>query len=101
MPTAMMAGLHTNPSIFYENALGPFSPVNQNMALGSANRNTFPAINSTSLMSMRQQMDESNHDMVNMLTQQTVTVLNPLIHNTNNSYQMLATQMGRIADSSH
>ncbi|WJX53646.1 hypothetical protein P8452_39618 [Trifolium repens] len=43
-------------------------------------------------------MDESNHDMVNILTQQIGTVINPLIQNTNDSYQMLAYQMGRIAD---
>jgi hypothetical protein len=49
-------------------------------------------------MAMRQQMDDSNHDMVNMLTQQIGTMFNPLIQNTNQSYQVLATQMGRIAD---
>jgi hypothetical protein len=27
MPTAMMTDLYTNPSMFYDNALGPFSPV--------------------------------------------------------------------------
>src|ERR1044072_4908780 len=43
-------------------------------------------------------MDESNHDMVNTLTQQIGDVFNPLITNTNNSYQLLAQQMGRIAD---
>jgi hypothetical protein len=43
-------------------------------------------------------MDESNHEMVNMLTTQIGTVFNPLIQNTNDSYQMLAYQMSRIAD---
>ncbi|XP_045788321.1 uncharacterized protein LOC123883528 [Trifolium pratense] len=43
-------------------------------------------------------MDESNHEMVNLLTQQMGTVFNPLIQNTNESYQMLAFQMSRIAD---
>jgi hypothetical protein len=47
---------------------------------------------------MRQQMDESNRDLVNMLTQQIGTVFNPLIQNDNQSYQLLATQMGRMAD---
>ncbi|KAK2435564.1 hypothetical protein QL285_020611 [Trifolium repens] len=51
-----------------------------------------------SVLSLRQQMDESNHDMVNLLTQLIGTVFNPLIQNTNDSYQMLAYQMGRIAD---
>ncbi|XP_045797576.1 uncharacterized protein LOC123891716 [Trifolium pratense] len=43
-------------------------------------------------------MDESNHEMVNTLTSQLGTILNPLINNTNNNYQLLAHQMGRIAD---
>ncbi|XP_045822090.1 uncharacterized protein LOC123914975 [Trifolium pratense] len=50
------------------------------------------------MMSFRQQMDESNHEMVNTLTSQLGTILNPLINNTNNNYQLLAHQMGRIAD---
>lgn len=49
-------------------------------------------------MSVRQQMDESNHEMVNALTQQIGTMFNPLIHNTNQNYQMLANQIGRIDD---
>jgi len=47
---------------------------------------------------LRQQMDESNHEMVNLLTQQIGTVFNPLIPDTNRSYQAITTQMGRIAD---
>lgn len=47
---------------------------------------------------MRQQMNESNHEMVKMLTHQTVTMFNPLIQKTNHSYQQLTQQMGRIAD---
>lgn len=36
--------------------------------------------------------------MVNTLTQQIGTIFNPLIQNTNQSYQQLATQMNWIAD---
>ena len=43
-------------------------------------------------------MDESNHKIVNLLTQQIGTVFNPLIRNTDRSYQALTTQMRRIAD---
>ncbi|MCI42228.1 hypothetical protein A2U01_0063464 [Trifolium medium] len=43
-------------------------------------------------------MDESNHDMVNLLTHQIGIVFNHLIQSTNDSYQMLAYQMSRIAD---
>src|ERR1044072_5954858 len=51
-----------------------------------------------SVQVLRQTMDESNHDMVNTLTQQIGDVFNPLINNTDNTYQLLAQQMGRIAD---
>lgn len=60
-------------------------------------RNALPSFAADSLNSLRKRMDESNHEMVNMLTQQISTVFNPLIKNTNQSYQALATQMGRIA----
>jgi len=43
-------------------------------------------------------MAESNHDMVNLLTQQIGIVFSPLIQDTNNSYQALSTQMERIAN---
>lgn len=53
---------------------------------------------SSSVAIMRQQMDESNHKMVHMLTQQIGTVLRPLIQNSTQSYQQLATQMTRIGN---
>jgi len=43
-------------------------------------------------------MEESNHEMVNMVTQQIGTVINLLIRDTNTSYQMLSAQMERIAN---
>jgi hypothetical protein len=55
-------------------------------------------LTNTSVLAIRQQMDDSNHEMVNMLTQQLGTVINPLIQNTNDSYQMLTNQMSRMAD---
>ena len=97
MPATMMQGLQTGSSLFSETAPGVFVPNNQTVS-GSATRNHMPALTNTALMAMRQQMDDSNHDMVNMLTQQIGTMFNPLIQNTNQSYQVLATQMGRIAD---
>jgi len=50
------------------------------------------------LAALRQQMEESNHEMVNMVTQQIGTIINPLIRETNTSYQMLSAQMERIAN---
>jgi len=43
-------------------------------------------------------MEESNHEMVNMVTQQIGTVINPLIRETNTSYQMLFAQMESISN---
>lgn len=43
-------------------------------------------------------MDESNHEMINFLIRQMGTIFNPLIQNTNHSYQQLANEMTRIVD---
>ena len=43
-------------------------------------------------------MDESNHEMVYMLTQQLGTILRSLIQDSTQSYQQMATQMTRIRD---
>jgi len=99
MPTSMMANLHNNASAFADHA-NPFTPFNTHRPSSSSifGRNAPPALTTKSMMSLRQQMDESNHEMVNLLTQKNCTVFNPLIQNINQSYQAIATQMGRIAD---
>lgn len=43
-------------------------------------------------------MDESNHEMIQMLAQTIGTILNLLIQNTTQSNQQMAVQMTRIAD---
>lgn len=45
------------------------------------------------LVTIRQQMDEKNHDMVNMFIQQIGAVITPLMENTNNVCAALAQQM--------
>lgn len=45
-----------------------------------------PPLTISSLLVVRQQMDDSKHDMVNMLPQQISIIFNPLIHNTIHSY---------------
>lgn len=50
------------------------------------------------LIALRQQMDHSNHNMVNMLSQQITIVLNPSVQMTNDSFQLLDEQMIRIGD---
>jgi hypothetical protein len=84
MPTTLMSGLqnfqHVEPETYIPSRVTP------------------QALTNTSVAALRQQMDDSNHEMVNLLTTQIGTVFNPLIQNTNESYQMLAYQMSRIAD---
>ena len=47
---------------------------------------------------IRQQIDESNHEMVQMLSQIINIIFNPLIQNTTQVNQQMASQMTRIAD---
>lgn len=98
MPTAMMAGLQSNTSTYTDNNATIMSPKNLYVVSGSAIRNpgratqhrgtafavpnTF-SLTTNSMLSIRKQMDESNHKMVYMLTQQIGTLFNPQIHNTN------------------
>jgi len=59
-------------------------------------RNTLPTLTTDSMSLLRQQIDESNHEMVKLLTQHIGGTFNPLIRDTNRSYQALTTQMRRI-----
>ncbi|XP_045802327.1 uncharacterized protein LOC123895902 [Trifolium pratense] len=95
MPDSLMAGLHnSNPNPDRSTMPSPAASVVGNRTRDIALQN----LTNVTMMSFRQQMDESNHEMVNTLTSQLGTILNPLINNTNNNYQLLAHQMGRIAD---
>lgn len=86
MPPVMMAGLQTGITIYAENTVATTSHYNPYFASISTINNlnqisslpeglsyipqATPTLNTTSLMLMRQQMNESNHTMGNMLTQQ-------------------------------
>ena len=43
-------------------------------------------------------MDESNHEMVQMLTQTLTTVLNPMIQNAAQSNQQMTSQVARMSE---
>ncbi|PNX61620.1 hypothetical protein L195_g060749, partial [Trifolium pratense] len=93
--TSSMMGLHhSNSNPEGATMPSPSASVVGNRARDIAQQN----LTNVTMMSFRQQMDESNHEMVNTLTSQLGTILNPLINNTNDNYQLLAHQMGRIAD---
>lgn len=47
---------------------------------------------------LRQQMYESNHEMIHMLAQQMAKIFNPLIQNTTQINQRIAMQMMRISN---
>ncbi|PNX68809.1 hypothetical protein L195_g056372, partial [Trifolium pratense] len=95
MPASLMVGLrYSNPNPEGVSMFSPSASVVGDRARDIAQQN----LTNETMMSFRQQMDESNHEMVNTLTSQLGTILNPLINNTNNNYQLLAHQMGRIAD---
>ena len=98
MPTSMMANLHSNPA--FTGHANPFTPFNTHSSSSSSvfGRNAPPTLTTESVMLFKQQIDKSNHEMVNLLTQKIGTVFNPLIQSTNQGYQALATQLGRIED---
>ncbi|RYR50206.1 hypothetical protein Ahy_A07g036807 [Arachis hypogaea] len=45
----------------------------------------------------RQQVEESHHDLVNLLTQQMTTILNPMMADHESKFERLARQVERIA----
>lgn len=114
MPITMMVGLQSNASTYTYNTIAVIPPYNPYPASSSVMDNpsrmmllpegsnyvphTMSMLNTTFLMSMRKQVDESYHKIFNMLTQHIGTVFNPLIQNTNQSYKLLENQMGQIVD---
>ncbi|XP_057444501.1 uncharacterized protein LOC130736728 [Lotus japonicus] len=67
-------------------------------ATGQSSQMYLPTgMNSGSLQAIRKQFDDSQHEMVNMLSRQMGEIFNLLIQNTNANNQELAHQMGRLA----
>ena len=58
---------------------------------------TNPSYTNESLATFRQQLEESHHELVNMLTHQMATVITPIIESNNTRYEQLARQVNRIA----
>ena len=75
MPTLMMENVHNNASTIADQA-NPFTLHNTHSPSSSSifGGNILPALTTDSMRLLRQQMDESNHEMVNLLTQQIGTV---------------------------
>lgn len=60
----------------------------QPLGMGYSTRT--PNLTNNSAAVIRQQMDKSNHDIVQMLAQTMGTILNPLIQNTTQTNQQMA-----------
>ncbi|KEH16546.1 hypothetical protein MTR_0151s0020 [Medicago truncatula] len=107
IPTSLMQNLQTSPSGSSESLNVPmpqlFNP-GISIPFGTPQGSFTPfgspqqSLTNASLSALSQQMEETNHEMVNLVTQQVGTVINPLIQDTNNSYQALSLQMERIAN---
>jgi len=79
MPTSMMANVHNSASAFADQAnLFIMHNVHSPSSSSILGGNTLPPLTTDSMNLLRQQMDENNHEMVNLLTQQIDTVLNTL-----------------------
>ncbi|RYQ83820.1 hypothetical protein Ahy_B10g102678 [Arachis hypogaea] len=64
----------------------------------SRNYNVGSTSNAANSMTVyRQQVEESHHDLVNLLTQQMTTILNPMIADHESKFERLAGQVERIA----
>jgi len=97
MPPSFMVGLHNNPSNVSEN-LNTVHPQIYHPGPSVPSSNPQQSLTNASLAALRHQMEDCNHEMVNMLTEQIGIVFNPLIRETHNSYLALSDQMGQIAD---
>jgi len=68
MPSSFMTGLHTNPSSFLESLNAMHSPL-FHPRVGFLGSNPQQSLTNASLVALRQQMEDTNHEIVNMLTQ--------------------------------
>lgn len=105
LSTEFMANMHNLDSTYNNTSSFPFphyqgfgplvTPFGRPPGFGLMSQ-SISTFTSSSIVVMRQQTDESNHEIVHMLTQKMGTILSPLIQDSMQSYQQLATQMIRI-----
>jgi len=55
-------------------------------------------VSNETLVVFRQQIDHSNHEIVNTLTNHMASILNPMLRTTNESYQQMNDILTRIGD---
>ena len=64
-------------------------------------QSTTPSYTVESLATFRQQVEESHHDLMTMLTHQMATVLNPLIESNNQYFDTINKQMNKMVEALH
>lgn len=104
MPTSVMANLQNAGSTFSELVVNINSPVQgsgvnmdrTNQSSDLRHPTQLPTLTNNYAAAWRQQMDKSNHEMVQMLTQTLTVVLNPLIQNTTQSNQQMTSQVAQM-----
>lgn len=70
----------------------------QTLGRNGENETLSIGISNDTLTALRQQMDHTNHDMVQMLSQQIAIMLKSLVQTTIDSFILLVDQMTRIGD---
>lgn len=109
MPTSTMTSLHNTTSTFTKHVGNTPLPLQgSNLAINNMVRISQPlgmgfTIQTSNLTNhyaavIRQQIDESNHEIVQMLANQMNTIFNPLIQNTTQTNKQIAAQMTHIVD---
>src|ERR1043165_146849 len=98
MPTSFMVGLHnastSSPVQGSGSGMNHLGTNSQNLG----NYTQLPTLTTNNQAALRQQMDDSNHDMVGILAREMNAIFGPLIQNINRTNQENAVQMTRIAD---
>lgn len=89
MPNSMMPGFQStaNPAVVSNDVQNVSSPLQGSAPRGSRGNQSrivpsqpvVPPLTNTSVAVLRQQMDDSNHDLVHMLTNQMGSVINPIV----------------------
>jgi hypothetical protein len=105
MSYSLMPGYQsTSSAALFSNNTQNTSPSLQGLAQGgnAQNRNntqnrTMPLSNN-SIVALRQQMDDSNHELVNMLTNQMGTIFNPVIQESAETNRQVANQLTRLCN---
>ncbi|MED6164225.1 hypothetical protein PIB30_087652, partial [Stylosanthes scabra] len=96
-----------NPLVMHSNVGNNSNPAFQFGSMPNSSNQFFPEISRSigasssnagvSIQTVRQLIDESHLDLINLLSQHMTTILNPIVADTNAKYDHLARQVERVA----